>query len=439
MTTVKKWKAPNGNACFCFPMRNIFERPWIIIAITFFAVAVGGIEFYVYGGCILLVPIAILLVLAFLWWIDIPLKSNDAIVAKVIHEIMDDVVNEDAKSINLNIVKSLVNHDSKGTYGIVEASCLLVLLDNEEVWEYPIIYHKPNKHNAAYFECERKYIVSKNQEHIRIINPKRRKHFINNFKFSEKTILGLLLTAILVVGGLIFVGICWLFVGFFVDFRWWPLLIFAGYGFVYSLTKYLYSKWHNKFTDFMMSAMSVPLEIICFLVNIISPFITIVGTYSSVFLLAFGVPTVILVSLSHIGWLVLKPETIVFIVFAIGSILCSSSYKTTKWMIHYTPLRDWGNHTYESYREALAIYLIHPSNVIFLLYLIYFAFLAISGFLQIENGRYLVSSKLDTAILKAFLVFIAFTNMRAKAKTTEVNIKDLFQRTLKLFVHDKQK
>lgn len=123
-----------------------------------------------------------------------------------------------------------------------------------------------------------------------------------------------------------------------------------------------------------MTIISIPLVISCFFVNIISPFITIVGTYCFAFLFAFGVPTVILASLSLIGWLVLKPETIVFIVFAIGSILCSSSYRTTKWMIHHTPLRDWGNHTYEAYREALAIYLIHPSNVIFLLYLIYFAF-----------------------------------------------------------------
>lgn len=45
------------------------------------------------------------------------IKSNNVIIAKVIHEIMDDVVNKDANFINLNIVKSLVNHDSKGTYG----------------------------------------------------------------------------------------------------------------------------------------------------------------------------------------------------------------------------------------------------------------------------------------------------------------------------------
>ena len=105
-------------------------------------------------------------------------------------------------------------------------------------------------------------------------------------------------------------------------------------------------------------------------------------------------------------------------------------------MIHYSPLRDWGNHEYESYKERLAIYLIHPSNVIFLLYLTYFVYLGVSGFLQIEKGNYLVSEGFDAAILKAFLVFIAFTNMKAKAKIAEVDAKEVFKQTMGLFVHD---
>lgn len=66
MTNVKKWKAPNGNVCFSFPMRNIFERPWIIIAISFLAFAICSAEFYVYGSCILLVPITFFVVFVLL-------------------------------------------------------------------------------------------------------------------------------------------------------------------------------------------------------------------------------------------------------------------------------------------------------------------------------------------------------------------------------------
>lgn len=38
----------------------------------------------------------------------------------------------------------------------------------------------------------------------------------------------------------------------------------------------------------------------------------------------------------------------------------------------------------------------------------------------------------------AFLVFIAFTNMRTKAKEAELDSKELLKQTLGLFVHDEK-
>ena len=168
----------------------------------------------------------------------------------------------------------------------------------------------------------------------------------------------------------------------------------------------------------------------------ILPFITIVGTYIFVFLYAFGLPALIAFGFSKIGWFDLKPETIVFLAIALGSILCSTFYQVSKLIVRKTPLRDWGEHRYESYREELAVYLIHPNNVIFLMYLIYFLLLGISGFIQIQKGTYLISEGMDIAVLKAFLVFIAYTNMRTKAKDTDVDVKELFKKTLLLFVQD---
>lgn len=69
--------------------------------------------------------------------------------------------------------------------------------------------------------------------------------------------------------------------------------------------------------------------------------------------------------------------------------------------------------------------------------MIYFIILSISGYIQVENSSYLISKEFDTAILKAFLVFIAFTNMRGKATDTKVDTKELYQQTRKLFVREK--
>lgn len=120
---------------------------------------------------------------------------------------------------------------------------------------------------------------------------------------------------------------------------------------------------------------------------------------------AFGVPAVILTGMEHFGWIELKPETIAFLVISMGSVL-SSTFTVTKWIVKHTPLKNWGNHDYEAQREQLALYLAHPSNMIFLLYLAYFVILAVSGYLLIQNNSYMVSESFDMAVLKAFLVFI---------------------------------
>lgn len=429
---VRKWKTSNGNVCFQFSMRETFERPWIIILAAFLVIIICCVEFWGWNSYTLLTPSMVLFFIFFLWRVNIPVRNNEIIVVKTIHEIMDNTVNEDARAVRRTVTRTLVNHDTKGTYGRVEASCFLVLLDNGEVWEYPIIYHKHNNQDT-YFECERAHIVSNNQNHIHRINPQKWKRFINRLKLSEKTCLGLLLTTILVVGFLIFVGFYWIMK----NYIWQSLLTFVGYLFLYSLIGWIYLKWPVKILNAIRFSMSIPLEILNSLFRAILPFFTIVGTYLFVALFTFGVPAIILTGLSRLGWIVLRPETITFIVFTIGSILFSNSYRSTKWIIHQTPLKDWGNHRYEAYREKLAIYLVHPSNVIYLLYLIYFIFLGVSGFLQIEDGSYLISKDFDAAILKAFLVFMAFANMRTKSREAKADIKELFQQTLKLFVHDK--
>lgn len=39
-------------------------------------------------------------------------------------------------------------------------------------------------------------------------------------------------------------------------------------------------------------------------------------------------------------------------------------------------------------------------------------------------------------ILKAFWVFIAFTNMKTKAQVTALDVQELFKQTKDLFIHD---
>lgn len=428
----ERWQSKNGNKCFRLKERQVFERPWIIIlAAILFAVGTG-VEYFVHGSYYSLVQNAILFFFFFLWWTTIPLKANEAVIEKTVHELMDDMVAADAMAADTEVVKSFVHYDIKGTYAIITGRCFLVLLKNGEVWEYPIEYHKPNKKTEGYYECNITHVVPENQEHIRAIHPRRWHRFVEKLKLPVKTQLWLYIFTIILIGGTSFASVFWLIM----RLEWWLMLAVGGYIVVYVIVGWIAKRLPGKFMGACRNIISLPIAFIYLLVALAHPFITIAGTYLFIALFAFGVPALIMIGMTNIGWIVFKPETIAFIVIALGSVL-SSVYPVTKWIIRHSPLKNWGNHDYESHREQLAFYLAHPSNMVFILYLLYFVLLAVSGYMLIQNGEYLISESFDMAILKAFLVYIAYTNMRVKAKETEVEAEVLLARISGLFVHDK--
>ncbi len=255
---------------------------------------------------------------------------------------------------------------------------------------------------------------------------------MTNFKMTDKIKLWLLILTILTIGGLTFAGVYWAVM----RLKHWTLLLLVIYGGCYGFTEWGARRWPRKVMKIVKSIVSVPIAIVYVLAKLMQPFMAIFGTYFFVALFAFGVPALILKGGTRLEWWTPKPETVLFIMLAWGSVLCST-YPVTKWIIKHSPLKDTGNHEYEKHREQLAYYLIHPSNIIFFIYLLYFVFLVISGYRHIQCNAYLLSESFDIAILKAFLVFIAYTNMWVKAKNTEIDAKELLQKISRLFVHDR--
>ena len=257
---------------------------------------------------------------------------------------------------------------------------------------------------------------------------KKQNSFISIFKFSENTYLRIFLIVVLGIGFLIFAGLYWIL---YKNYVLHMLIALVVYIFISIIAFILNKKFPCKFFNVVYNVVvSVPI----ILINLTKPFVTIRGSYLFVVLFAFGIPAIILKVLCSLEVFSLKHETIVFLVFVMASILCSYNYVATKWIIRHSLFCNKGNHRYEEYIEQLAIYSVHPNNVIFILYFAYFIFLSLLGFQLVENDSFIISESLDNAILKAFLVFIAFTNMRSKAKDAQHDTKKLFQQTLKLLI-----
>ena len=106
-------------------------------------------------------------------------------------------------------------------------------------------------------------------------------------------------------------------------------------------------------------------------------------------------------------------------------------------MITHSPIKDNGNHLYEKFSEQLALYITEPQNYNFLFSLLYFVFLSLSAYYNIEYGTDLINKKVDLVFMKSFLVFLAFNTMMQRSQETIINTKDLLTKVLGLFEHDK--
>lgn len=251
-------------------------------------------------------------------------------------------------------------------------------------------------------------------------------------KFSESAKIRLQLLLVLLIGGIIFGLLFWLFS----KLRWWAMLVIVIYMACYAFVGWLSEHSKLKVMKVISIVISAPVVVVFLIVDLIKPFITIIGTFFFVAVFGLGVLIWLLKGLDVVFKLELLPETFCFIAIAVCSILFANSYWLTKKIIRWSPLGNREEHEYESYREKLAFYLIQPCNVVFLLYLVYFVLLAIIGFMQIQYGRSLFTEGYDAAIIKAFLVFIAFTNMKAKARNSDLDPREILKQTLRLYVHD---
>jgi hypothetical protein len=155
---------------------------------------------------------------------------------------------------------------------------------------------------------------------------------------------------------------------------------------------------------------------------------------------ALGIPLVIMSGIGFFSHINFTHPTYIFVTVSVATILCAHYSKFMHDLVSkYTPLRDKGEHEYQKLSLDLALYVLHKKNITFLIYLAYFAFMAITGFKQIQYNTYFISSEIDAAVTMAFLLFIAYTNMISKSLEIDVNHKELLDKIIRLLLsRDKQ-
>lgn len=122
----------------------------------------------------------------------------------------------------------------------------------------------------------------------------------------------------------------------------------------------------------------------------------------------------------------IKPQTVLFVSLSAGGIISA----------HYsTPLFGWtsklltrNGHSYELHFKELLEYVYNPSNIQFVVFLLYVLYLIVSTIFRFQtDGQPMGENEIDLVVLQSFLVFVAYSNMRTRREKTDFKFTKLFK------------
>lgn len=426
---IRTWKNKEGNLCFSYDMRDPMENPTIIIIILLVFIGIILFEYLCLNSYHSLIILPFSFFFIFMYWAFYPLKYNEKVEEYMMNKNISLRLHNDIRKIGEDLYEKRRKFykETKGTYGIVTGTYMLVLLSNNDILEYELKYHT-SKDNQKSTYCEfiktpQKCLNSNRRKVIEI------KTFINRLSSTKITERAKLL---IIIFGILIIGLLMIFLGSFLYAKLGItkcIYFFIIYLVTYLLFKGIIHYKKNKILTIIDNILSFPY----LLIVVIEPTFTILSSY--LFLILFSIiPSMLIVlSLIFLFSINLSIETSVFITLSLASIIGTYGEKYIRWIIkEFSPLKNWGNHKYEEFQEELALYVIKKNNIIFFIYFIYLLYLFISNFIQIQYNRPLITVAIDNAVLKSFLIFIAFSNMINKSNQVDIEAKTLLNKIIKL-------
>lgn len=197
----------------------------------------------------------------------------------------------------------------------------------------------------------------------------------------------------------------------------------------------LLSKGDNRIARCSTGILQTLTNVIDFIINFGYPGIVVVMSYFCVLIIALSISCIPILFIRISNILILSTDSIIFISIATASISSVYCTKIIRWILkNHSPLKDWGEHEYQKYQIDLALYVINGRNIHLLVNILYFTYLLFSGFFMIQYDTPLISKSADYAILKAFLVFIAFSGIVNAYKGKDISSEKLASKMLNIIL-----
>ena len=425
---IRTWKNKEGNLCFCYNMRDVMEKPYIIIIVLLAFIGVISFEYLYFYSYHSLIILSFSFFFILIYWAFYPLKYNEKVEEYMMNKNVSLRLHNDIKELGKDIYekKRKFYKETKGTYGVVTGTYMLVLLSNNDILEYELKYHtSKDNQKSTYCEFIKTPQKCSNPNRRKVIETKSYVNWLSDIKLSNRTIIFLIIFGILLFGFSIISFIGYLYMKFGIMKS---LCLFIIYIITYLILQRIINYRKNKILIFIKDVLSIPF-LLAFFIN---PIVIIFLSYLLLIVYSIIPPIIIVLSSIFLFSVNLSIETSIFIVLALSSIIGAYAGKYIQWMIKKSPLRNWGNHKYEEFQEELALYVTHKSNIIFFIYFVYLLYLFVSNFILIQYNRPLISVGIDNAVLKSFLVFLAFSNMINKSKEVDMEAKSLLGKIFRL-------
>ena len=425
---IRAWKNKEGNLCFCYNMRDVMEKPYIIIIVLLAFIGVISFEYLYFNSYHSLIILSFSFFFILIYWAFYPLKYNEKVEEYMMNKNVSLRLHNDIKELGKDIYekKRKFYKETKGTYGVVTGTYMLVLLSNNDILEYELKYHtSKDNQKSTYCEFIKTPQKCSNPNRRKVIETKSYVNWLSDIKLSNRTIIFLIIFGILLFGFSIISFIGYLYMKFGIMKS---LCLFIIYIITYLILQRIINYRKNKILIFIKDVLSIPF-LLAFFIN---PIVIIFLSYLLLIVYSIIPPIIIVLSSIFLFSVNLSIETSIFIVLALSSIIGAYAGKYIQWMIKKSSLRNWGNHKYEEFQEELALYVTHKSNIIFFIYFVYLLYLFVSNFILIQYNRPLISVDIDNAVLKSFLVFLAFSNMINKSKEVDMKAEALLGRMLRL-------
>lgn len=238
----------------------------------------------------------------------------------------------------------------------------------------------------------------------------------------------ILIMEVLVIGTAVFGGIVYLF-------SKWPIWSMVG-------TLALILFWtlmlkiptpKNKKARKIYKLLYSPWAVLTILFGISKPTVGIISAYLFAFAVSL-IPSLLIWVISAVIWGLPTPELCFFIAIATSTILLSNHTNLIKWALKkFFVWHVWNENDSQKEFVKIGEYVLQQGNVHFVVSLLYVVFLLLYSLQAIIKYDPILPPTLSDAILKAFLVYVAYSTMMKRYGEQEISAEGMAKEILAMY------